>query len=538
MDGTSHGSNAASWLAWAPGAFVATAVTCSAIGTIGLLLMTRWGIGTSPDSVGYLQAARAIGVSGTSAVLESGTNAALALSHFAPLYSFLLSGGAIVGLDAYEWARWLNALLFGANVLVVGAMLRAVLGGSAGWLGIVGIVLALAASPLLTVHVTILSEPVFILLTFLGLYLLSSSLDTSDRSRLLLAALAIGLAWLARYAGVACVMTGVLAVLMFGRGGPGRRVLDATLFAVVSSAGMLAWMARNSVVSSSATGREVLFHPFGTSHMWQALYTASSWLMIPASAPDWVRFGAWFALGAMAAGVLVAMRSAWVRKSDGAAIQTLPTLVKLLALFVAVYSTFLVVSISFFDANTQLDSRILSPVYVAGVVLAMWVASGLQGALRSRPALARLMAGGLVAFTGVQVVEGARLGVASHNLGWGFSSRSWQASPTLDQVRRLPEDVRIYSNAPEPIYLNTGREASGLPRRWSPMNQRPNPDFPVQMAALERVVSQEPAVVVYFTSIRGASFASDEQDLTAALPLRIRDRQSDGVILCGSRCPE
>jgi hypothetical protein len=70
------------------------------------------------------------------------------------------------------------------------------------------------------------------------------------------------------------------------------------------------------------------------------------------------------------------------------------------------------------------------------------------------------------------------------------------------------------------------------------MNRQPNPGFPAQMEALERTLAREPAVVVSFTGVRNASAGRGEPDPTADLPLRIRDRQADGVILCAALCPE
>ena len=99
------------------------------LGVIGLLLMTRWGIGTSPDSVGYLQAARSIVATSGGVLVRPEGPGAVALTHFAPLYSFLLSFGGLIGLDPLDWARWLNAALFAANVLVVSVLLRDALGG-------------------------------------------------------------------------------------------------------------------------------------------------------------------------------------------------------------------------------------------------------------------------------------------------------------------------------------------------------------------------------------------------------------------------
>lgn len=232
-------------------------------------------------------------------------------------------------------------------------------------------------------------------------------------------------------------------------------------------------------------------------------------------------------------------RSRKVSTDDEAARDPVPIVVRSLVLFALTYLGFLAVSISFVDANTPLDDRILSPVYIAAVVVAVWLAQELLEKTEMRPRYTRLLAVvGLVAFLGVQLVQGVRLAAASYAGGWGFSSRSWQASPTIDRVSSLPANILIFSNAPELVYLHTSRDAQALPRRWAPMNRQPNPNYPAQMASVEHTLSREAAVVVLFTGLRGEAATSGEQALASDLHLRIWSRQPDGVILCAAVCPE
>jgi len=524
----------------APMPYAVSAGILSVSAVVCVLIMTAWGIGTSPDSIGYLQAARSITSSGAAAALGGEASGAQALTHFGPLYSFMLAAGGLAGLDALTWGRWLNAFTFGANVLLMSVLLRSVSGG-AWWVWGLGTVLALASAPLLTLHITMLSEPGFLLFTFLGFWLLASYLETRASTALVLSALMLGLAWLTRYAGAASILAAGLALLSFPGRPAGRRLRDAITFGLVSGAGMLVWLARNAAVSNSATGRELVFHPIDRTYLWQAFYTASGWILVPASAPNWVRLGLWIAVAAVAAWALAsAFRPApGPSRPPFGTRESIPVLIRLLALFVVTYMAFLALSISFFDANTSLDDRILSPVYFAGIVLGLWLIRVIWGLLSTRPGAARLVMASLVLITGLQVVNALGLIAASHARGWGFSSRSWQSSPTLNRIRQLPDDVRVFSNAPELVYLHTGRQAAPLPRPWSAMNRRPDPAYPAEMSALQAVLSHESAVVVYFNDIRGGAPApGDASAISTTPPLHVWDRQADGLILCAAVCPE
>ena len=168
----------------------------SLAGFVSLLLMTRWGIGTSPDSVQYIRTARQL--LGEHGENLSTTTGDASLVQRAPLYPLLLAAVGLSGLDPFEGARWLNALVFALNIFLVGTLVRRS-SSNAPWLAVVASVLALASMPFLTVHAAALSEPLFLLLSLLGFLFLAEHLEHGTRAHLLAAAVAIGLTFLTRY---------------------------------------------------------------------------------------------------------------------------------------------------------------------------------------------------------------------------------------------------------------------------------------------------------------------------------------------------
>ena len=154
-------------------------------------------------------------------------------------------------------------------------------------------------------------------------------------------------------------------------------------------------------------------------------------MLIPASAPDADPLG----------------RLGWLWLSDsrrpgpprlGCRIDT-ASVIRVLALFVAVYGAFLAVSISFFDANTPLDDRILLPVFAAGLIVLLHLLDVVWPSVRRRPAVAYLMVTLIVGFVTAHLAKGVEAISASYAGGWGLSSLAWQQSGTLAQVRKLPE---------------------------------------------------------------------------------------------------
>jgi hypothetical protein len=143
-----------------------------------------------------------------------------------------------------------------------------------------------------------------------------------------------------------------------------RRLLDASIFSILGILPFVLWTVYNqSVAATTPGGRELAFHPVGMPHLWQAVYTLTNWLHLPDNIPGIVRVPV---LLFVVAGLGVSLWWAYRAKPGNTAV---PGLLKLLLLFVILYPLFLAFSISFIDANTPLDERILSPLYVAGAVL-------------------------------------------------------------------------------------------------------------------------------------------------------------------------
>ena len=473
-----------------------------------MLAATRWGVGTSVDSAAYIQGARG---------LASGA-ADVSLVQHAPLYSMLLALGGLAGVDPLEGARWLNAAALGANIALVGVLARRATSGAA-WAWLPPAILALVMTPIVTIHLTALSEPVFLACMLGGFLALDRHLDAPSPRRLSAAAVLLGLALLARYAGAACVLTAILAIVMGPRSWT-NRLRDVTTFSVLALLPLAAWVIRNLFVASSATGRAMSIHPIGASHVWQALYTASGWLLLPPSAPNVLRLAIWGAL-LLAAGYAVA--------GLGTTRAGVPAAVRLLTTFVVVYAAFLATSISFLDANTPLDDRILLPALVALLVVGAFVADTLWPAVRRVPgmgAVALALTFALIAGHGVRAAELAR---ASYRDGWGFTHRAWRESAVLGHIARLDPAVTVYSNAPEIVYLRTGREARALPRKRFLMNQQDNPAFASELGDVAGQVRRTCGVVAYIRGLDQKALPGEEE-LAARLGLDRLADTGDGLI--------
>jgi len=520
--------NSARDLAWAKS--LALAAILSVVGGASVLTATRWGIGASPDSVVYVGVARNL-LEGRGLTVPFGGAGEALLTQFPPLYPATLAGLGLLGVDPLVAARWLNAALFAANLLLAAGLIRR---AAHRWpfASVFGVLILLASPAILALHVMAWSEPLFLFLGFLGLQFAAFWVGSGSRVALASSAIVLGLTTLARYAGVAVLASAVLGVVLLRPGNLRRRISAGLALGVMGGIPILAWLVWTLSESGSATGRGLSFHPIGSLHVWQALDTAGSWLLAPEGASSLLK--GVLALAALL--ILAAGLGVWWRRRR-TSVATPPTtdeisaaaLIIVTAVFIPTYLVFILVSITLFDANTPLDGRILAPVYMAALVLAVPAVLSLREFLLPRRS-GRWAIGFLASlFVLIALTRSVPLVTGAFENGLGFNSVAWRTSQVLSEVRSLPVNTPMFSNSPEAIYLWTGRAAARLPRVYNLVDRVPNAAYATELAAMRRQLEEMNGAIVIFSAVRGSSMPSLGQ-LLQALPLSPVFEGSDGAI--------
>jgi hypothetical protein len=467
----------------------------------GAFMLMAWitarGPGVSPDSVAYLETARSL-------LAGNGFFAGdQPLTAYPPVYPLLLAiAGWFQHGNVLHAARWLGALLFAVNVMLLGISFFVSTKHSLAAMGC-GMLVVLASAPVLRLHAMAWSEAPFIAFT-LGAYLLLALYLARSRPWLLLAAaLCAGIAMATRYIGFT-MLPAMAGVLLFFSERPLRRKLGETLLlTVVASLPLAAWLIRNSICTGMATNRNLTLHPMG---------------------PDRALLLGCGAALALACGVLLRRKNGLRRESH-----TVPcTLPALCLAFCLTYLLGLAVSLSLFDADTPLDGRILAPAFltflIPGLALAWTDASAWPY---------RLLRGGIcfvvLLLVVLNLLQAGPEFMRFHKNASGYTSRKWAHSATLAAVSALPAGITLYSNGPDAILFLTGRSATMLPRIFSPLTLKPNPEYPAQWSTMAREVQEGRAVVVYLARLRRTCLpAQRELESTWAIP--VLARLTDGAL--------
>jgi 4-amino-4-deoxy-L-arabinose transferase-like glycosyltransferase len=530
-----------------------------------LYICTPAGVGLANDSVAYIAGARSIlqGTGYSDIWLDSSLEA---ITHYPPLLSLTLTAIGTLGIDPLRGARILNILLFGANTGLLGLL---------GWrmtksqaAGILLAALFVLNASLLRVHVFAMSEPLFLFFSLLTFLFFDFSLEVRNsklvtRYSLLLTGFLTGLAFLTRYSGLALIATFLVALFLL-KPNWRSRFNSLALFLAGAVPPMAAWFIRNKLAAGNVTNRTFQSHPITAENIQPGLYNFSQFLMpvetwrralVKAGAIEWILA----AIGLVLLVWLAFQAYQLLTKPQSTNLPTTNLPVSLstclpftIALYIFAYLGAVLFSMSFFDASTKFQPRILAPIYVSLMVLFI-------GALRVLTTTPLRNAGqadtkstkenlfGFVAQNGilrsfVVILVVFVLGLSTFDFrqtvltlraeGQGYASWQWHDSVVMAELKKLPAEVAIYTNTPPAVYLVTGRASRILPTALDPVDNRPRSNYEQNVTQMRADLLAGKAVLALFdtSGIEDALGAQNVAQFTDGLTIL---EKAQGDILYG-----
>lgn len=457
------------------------------------LFSTTHGIGLSPDSVVYIGSARSM-------VVGQGLNTPFyndvpePMTNFPPLYPLVLSAVGTLGIDPMISARWMGALVFGLLVVLIGASIYLFSNRSIRS-AVTGSLLAALAPSLLIIHSNAWSEPLFILLGYSGILFSAGYFQNGRKYYLLLHALLSCFAFLTRYAGISFIAFGIW-VLLRSRFDWGKKAKSLIIYCLITVIPMLLWMTRTFLVTGKVANRSLNLNLITTNHLIPALYSPvfiSSVLLL----------------------LTVLLLMPRKRNNELAALDHYHPFLPLLSWFPLFYLLTILVSIIMFDAYISLEDRILTPGYVGILIVCFswirwpeyrfykrWISALLIIVLFCSSAL----------FSTIWVLGSIFNGI-------GYSSVDWKQSQTIQFVKEMPETSMLYSNAPDAIYILTGRHAGFIPQKFSLGSLETNHHFLSDVELLRVRLFSSNAYIVYFDQFLWRNDLPSEEELMTLLPL-------------------
>ena len=495
---------------------------------IGMALVyqiTPMGMGLVNDSVAYLRGARNI-LDGEGYTRFVGDGNTAPITHFPPMFSFVIVSVGFFGLDVLRAARLINIVCFGLNVFLIGVLIYRMSGLS--WFGIAGAVFFLVSEPLLGVHTYALSEPLYLSISFTVLLLLAVQIESPRWYLVAVAGVLTGFAYLTRYVGVAMYATG-LAVLLFMQPTWKRRILDIGIFLLTSIPGVAVWSLRNIRVSGNAANRPVYWHPLSTDKWNEGLGRFWGWLLPEAGGLIEDRYWFWgivIAVLLLALAVWVVVTTIRYIKGQIGSGNRFQVMVLIGAAHGLAYIAGLIIAMTFFDDKTIFEQRMLAPFYVSILIVIMalliWLWERPQRGARGTV----LVIGVLVLISCLEdTVDTVSL---LSKEGQGYASGRWRNSETIAAVDDIPDDIMIFSNKITALDILADRPAFLIPWRYEPEGM-PDPTYEGAIARYQQLLFDRDVVFVIFDYNEEVRLGNERViDLTRDMP--IEKELSDGII--------
>jgi hypothetical protein len=398
----------------------------------------RFHAALTPDSISYLAGAHWFGAG--QGISTGEPNALTPMTHWAPLYPVALATAAMLGQPEEKAALTINCWSLGLSLLFIGLVVWRL--SKSLWAALAAQMLAAVAREYLRLHIFALSEPLFLALTWGGVWALVEYQLRRRPVWLALGAVLLALSVMSRYAGAGIVLGAGLYLVWQSR----ARLRDAVALWAVALGPMALWIASRQEDGRRGVGRVVGFETPAMDNLSEGIATMGYFLSPEAWPVTACILGEVF-LGILLFGVLF-------RRT------------RLIGCVGFGYLAFILASLTLVDHGIPLDMRILLPAGVSALII---VATAAGMFMRSLPTW-RHRTAFLLALTllmlGYYDLRQRRAWTelrtyASH--GYGFECYSPERSPIMAKALHLPVDVAVVSGNPDALHYLIGRTGLPLP---------------------------------------------------------------------------
>ncbi|MBN1537145.1 MAG: glycosyltransferase family 39 protein [Anaerolineales bacterium] len=418
---------------------------------------TVWGGGLISDSFQYVASARNLAAGQHLGYPDENGNT-IPLSQYPPFFSVALAAFELAGVDSLGAARLLNAVLFAANIWLVGISILKI-SHSSGFALVGGLLTALSAV-LIEAHAWVLSEPLFIFLSLLAFYWLGEYIETSGRQWFWMSALATSLALLTRYVGLALLLP-ALVVITWKSGVSRRKTrINGGMYVFIVLLPMAIWSLKNYIQSGQLNNREFQWVPLTTKNMYSLGNTIFTWF-IPENLVNgrerWAILFFVILLIGFGIALFLGTRESFSRIKIFATTQK--PLFLLHGLYIPFYIAMVIASKMLVDNQIGMTDRMFSPLLVSLIIpgSALLPSLWLNKKKLLQPLIITAIVYLIVYFTLVSMPMIGKF----HRQGIGLARSTWQTSAVIQSLPEY-EALPIYSNSPSTLYFWTRRTGGSV----------------------------------------------------------------------------
>jgi len=507
------------------------------IGFTAIPAFTKYGVGLDSDSVTYICTAYNIQQgNGFSISLYNHLGEMVPMTLFPPGYPLLLTLLGLTGFKLLGVIRLLNTVLFGGNIFLLGFIAYKLTGRKllGAWVSL----LTLISIPTIYIHVMAWTEPVFVFIGLIGFLLLAEYIRRGNTLFLLGSGALVGAALLTRYVAIALLVT-ALITLGLSYGIPRRkRILAAGIFSLLSVTPVVFWSLRNAFCGGIVSHRQVSFYPQPLVDLTRPFAAVPLSWGLPPGTPLIIKTFIFLIL-ILSFLYLVGIAIGRVKRLNGkVALGANVNFIVAPAVFFFAYIGVLVTTKYFFDPVIYLDTRLLSPLFIAGLLFAAVILNRSLYVKKLNNTIT-IIGVSLISLTSLGLVVGGSSFFTRVCAGEdvnGYASRRWKESRAIAEINEMRDVTVVYSNAPDAIYALTGKKTRFLPYKLI-AGVTPNPMYARELEEVREELISGNGILIYFNTVPWRDYLPGEEELVTKLDLRRIVKTSDASIYRPVRAP-
>ena len=467
----------------------------------------NYGVGVSPDSTVYINAAKQI-INGET----------INLVMWPPFYPAALAlCSKLFNSQILDTARIMNAVLFGLTIFVSGILFKRNLRSSSVIL-VLGIMTVIISVPLFQVHLWAWSEPLFILFSTLFLLFIDNYVNSKKFIDLILSAICVSFCCFTRYVGIAYILVGIIILIIIFFREIKKMLRNLFYFTTTSVIPIALWLYRNKLYSGTFTGpRAPSIHTY--SENFRAMGNSILNWYIPARVEmNRLLLALLFIIIGFFIGIYFIKAKP---KGINYFVWQYPYII-----YIVIYSIFLVASSPSYQQ--LIDSRYLSPILIPLNILLVFyileISKIFEGILNNNKAfLLKILI--MISFLVVPFLRAKSSIMNQIDQGIGYTAKVWEESETIEFLESNSLNCAIYSNGADVIYFLSGEQVNSLPRKNSGS---------IEIATLTTISSEWPieekVCIVWFDNITWRDYFFTPEELLQISKVEDETQLADGTI--------
>lgn len=450
-------------------------IAAAIVGFILVLICTsKYGPGVTHDSVAYIYAADSLSHG-------NGYEYFGYVSPFIqwpPLFPTLLAGTDLLGINAVDASRFINALGFAAIIFLCGKWFFERLKNPL--VALLGTLAVLFAPPLLSMSINVWTETLFVLFFVAFLITFDKYIRTDRKRWLVWASVFTALACLERYMGVTIVAIACLALLLQKKSFK-TRVINIFTFGLISCVPTLIWVIRNYIESSTLVGVRPPALVTLAHNIKLTAKTLASWVLpynnlgdvLPSAGQKLVLVLSILTVVAIAVLIVVAVCFVFKKNGRDGLIKSTINKRTILVLtgFIIIYTIYMIISATKV-AFDPIGDRYMIPVYIPLILLAILLIDNAISIFKSIgtrkliPVAMVLLTAVWLLYPALRTAEVVKM-TTEYGTG-GYASTEWKNNNLIKYLRGSAPDGAVFTNDAAAVNTAGGIDAKYTPRKNGP----------------------------------------------------------------------